>query len=525
MSKRITTTELQTQISQQDATIEYLQEQLSAAMLELAIEDGGWRRLTSQAIQEFSKSGIDRIAEISRLLKVKNPLIKRGVSVQADYVFGQGFSIQARHNEINKAIQGFIDHPKNALELFGHQACLDKDKELACDGNVFLVLFTRPLDGHVCVRSIPPYQIVDVISDPEDSKCVWYYERQWNQRGIDGREESKRAYYPHWQYSPASKTAEINSYPVYWDAPIYHIKVGSFSDWRWGISEVYAAIDWARAYKEFLEDWATLSRAYSRFAHKLTTPGGKTAVAAARNKLATTLSMTSGETNPPPGVGSTAVLGQGFDLSAIKIGGANVSSEDGRRLMLMVAAALNIPETFFGDASVGTLATARSLDRPTQLAMGNRQTFWATVYTDILSYVLLWQVKAPRGALRAFGRVLRDEDREYVEWRNDSATNEPINATIDVTFPPIVEIDLTERASAINTASTIIPDQRIIARLILSALGVDNIDELIDEMFADYEVPITGKAAQDAIAQQGQPNDTQKPAPNEAKQTGGTAND
>jgi hypothetical protein len=40
---------------------------------------------------------------------------------------------------------------------------------------------------------------------------------------------------------------------------------------------VYAALDWARAYKEFLEDWASIAKALSRFAWKSRTRQGNQA--------------------------------------------------------------------------------------------------------------------------------------------------------------------------------------------------------------------------------------------------------
>src|SRR5690606_26615419 len=110
--------------------------------------------------------------------------------------------------------------------------------------------------------------------------------------------------------------------------------------------------------------------------------------------------------NPPPLTGSTFVAGEGTSLQPVRTSGATVSAEDGRRLLLMVAASSGLPETFFGDASIGTLATAKSLDRPTELMMEDRQKLWRDVFINILEFVRLWAVKAPRGPLRSLGRVV-----------------------------------------------------------------------------------------------------------------------
>src|SRR5690606_19652667 len=116
---------------------------------------------------------------------------------------------------------------------------------------------------------------------------------------------------------------------------------------------------------------------------------------AAKTKLASSSSGDGTITNPAPVVGSTFISGAGVKLEAVKTSGATVSAEDGRRIMLMVAAAMNLPETFYGDASVGSLATAKSLDRPTELAIKDRQSLWIDVLNAIHDFVLFWQVKAP----------------------------------------------------------------------------------------------------------------------------------
>jgi hypothetical protein len=54
----------------------------------------------------------------------------------------------------------------------------------------------------------------------------------------------------------------------------------------------------------------------------------------------------------------------------------------------MVAAATGMPEFFFGDANVGNHATAKTLDRPTELKFLDRQTLWADIHQDILQYVI-----------------------------------------------------------------------------------------------------------------------------------------
>ena len=83
--------ELSEALHQEVAQSEFLQESL--AQLELQLDEIGWERLSMEADWEFTRDGLDRIIALSRLNALKNPLIKRGVTLKAQYVFGQGIEI------------------------------------------------------------------------------------------------------------------------------------------------------------------------------------------------------------------------------------------------------------------------------------------------------------------------------------------------------------------------------------------------------------------------------------------------
>jgi hypothetical protein len=485
--------------TQTEARIEFLQERLTE--LEVALENAGWQLLTTASDREFSREGLRTISRLARVMWLKNPLIKRGVQVHAHYVMGQAVQVHAQDAEVNEVLQRFWDDPQNQAELTSQQALEIKETELQLVANLFFVFFTKPDTGRVRVRTIPLDEIADILANPEDSKDIWFYKRTWTQVALDGKQETLTRYYPDWRYQPEAKP-QMDA-PIEWATPVYHVAVNKLSDMRLGVSEVYAAIDWARAYKEFLEDWATLTRAYSRFAHKLTMPGGKAAVQAAKAKLGTTLTYDQAyDTNPPPTVGSTFIAGQGVNLEPVKIGGANVSAEDGRRLLLMVSAALGLPESFFGDVSVGTLATAKSLDRPTELAFIARRSLWSDVLGAILNYVIVQAVKAKTLA----AKLETDEDGAILavtlppQVNEETGEEEERDATPLVEFPSILEHDVQAQIGAIVDAATLkgsqpagtIPDMKVLARMLLTALDVDDVDALIALLFppgAETDLP------------------------------------
>lgn len=470
-----------------------LQERISE--LELQLENTGWQRLYDvSSSTEFSLSGIKRIAQLARLFYLKNPIIQRGVDVQTDYTFGRGVPIKARDEDINLVVQTFIDDLKNQVELTSHIAMLQKDRELRLDGNLFLVFFVHEATGSVRVRSFPLDEIDEIVTNPEDSKEPWYYRRVWSQTTtniVTGEQttETHSVYYRDWQYAPLNDRKRIGDVEVA-NGVVFHVKTGGFSNWKYGVSDEYASLDWAKAYKTFLENWATLMQAYARFAQQIKVKGGARAVASVKAKLATTLNTSTNETNPPPSVASTAVSdADNIAYEVVRTAGATTKAEEGRRLLLMVAAGQGLPETFYGDVSVGTLATAESLDRPTELKFSNRQEFWQDIWKRILWFVIECSVKAPQGVLRTLATTTQNEYSEEIVVFPDE-----VNLRLDVEFPEIISMSIQNRISAIIQGATLdgktvtLFNARILTEWILQALGVDEPEQYIEELFPNGEI-------------------------------------
>ncbi len=469
------------------------------AELELSLEDKGWQVLGSGGALEFSRNALKTINYLARLYFLKNPLIRRAVLTQTQYVFGQGVNIQARHPLINEVIQEFMDDQKNKVELTEHQALMVKETELQCFGNLFFVFFVNASNGHVRVRTIPMDEITEIITNPEDAKDTWYYKREWTTQGINidtGQyvNTMQTTYYPDWRYKPKGNLpATIGSIQVMVDTPIYHVSVNRLSDMQFGVSEIYAALDWAKAYKEFLEDWATIIRAYSRFAWKLTRPGGAAGVASAKAKLGSTLA-TGEERNSPPATGSTFISTENVKMEPIRTAGATTSAEDGRFLRLMVSSATGIFDHYLtGDPSTGNLASVTAMEYPMLIMFRDRQSLWISVLREICNFVIVEAVRAGH----ILGTVERNEyDEEVMVLADDTdsedpeAQDKPIDSHIDIDFPDILEQDIKARIDAIVAAATLggMPtagtlETQLVTRLLLQALGIDDVDEVLEHMY------------------------------------------
>jgi hypothetical protein len=463
--------------------LEFTQESL--ADLELALEDRGWLALSVQAAQEFTREGRRRASGLCRILTIQNPLVKQGVAVRTAYIWGGGVELQATDPLVNEVVQEFLDD--NARTLSGSQAQEELEKSLATDGNVFMAAFTGPRTGRVQVRSFNPDEIDEIITNPEDRSEPWYYLRRWQQEVLEPgygvgvtrtRMETRRALHPALGYYPPQRPRNINGVEVRWDAPVLHHSVNRVDGWSFGIGDTYAAIAWARAYKEFLEDWAKLTKALSRYAWRITAPTKGRAQAAAAAAHTAAAAGYPNESN----AGSTAAMTAGTALESIPKSGATIDADSGRPLAGMIASALGIPVTMLlSDPGVtGARATAQTLDRPTELMATMRRSSWTAFLRELLDYVVAQSVKAPGGKLR--GSVSRDEwGREVVQLRGEDA-----DASVDIDWPPLDKINVKERVESIVEADSTakVPPLTIAAEL-LKALGVDNIDEVLEELQDD----------------------------------------
>lgn len=470
-------------------TIELLQE--GFADLALAAEDKGWQRLGMAAEREFDRPGLDQIATNCRVMAVASPLIKRGLAVRGGYVWGGGVSIDARDPEVQAIVAAFWDDESNQAAFTSSQAEEENERVLGTDGNFCLCLFVNRVTGRVQVRSTPFAEVRDIIRNPEDRDEPWFYLREYSTTVIEAgyrvastrtRSETRRVLHPALGYRPRTRPKAIDGVPVDWDAPMLHVPVNRLDGAKWGIPDAYASLPWARAYEDFLTDWARLMKSLSRFAWRLT--GDKAskasrAAAAVRNAL------------PTVGGGSDAgamtASGPGTHLEAIPKSGATLDSESGKPLAAMVAAGLGLPVTMLlaDPGTTGARAVAETLDAPTQNEMGMRRRLWANVITTVIGYVIDQSVRAPQGGLR--GTVVWDlyTDRERITLGVDDTGAERDRA-VTVTWPDWDSDDLAARVTAIVDAhSTGTLPPREVSRLLLLALEVEDVDDLVEDLFDD----------------------------------------
>jgi hypothetical protein len=506
--------------SRESASLQVVELRERLLELELALDNIGWKRELAYADLEFSRQGLNGLIKISRLYALKNPLVKRGVELSALYVFGRGFDVKSDDDAANDIIDDFFD--LNAREL-GHVGAAEKERTKSTDGNLFFICFPQPT-GQVVVRTVDAIEMMDVVTDPGDVAVPWYYKREWVARIFDPNSplpvtsKQMTAWYPALNFDPVDKPDTIQGFKIMWDSPVYHVKVGGQPKWLFGCPRTYAAIDYARAYKEFLDNWLSRLKAISKIGYDVETKGGQQAITNIVNAWQT--SVSGGDTperdfvdrNPSPGVGSMYAHGPAQKVSIPSTANSQPNPEEGRRVGMMVACADGNPETFYGDVSKGGHATAKTMDRPTELLYLNRQEEWRETIQTLVAYALQHAAGSPGGKLReawtAKGRApahLRvktvkrrmDDHGKWVEVWESGPTSKNGDVTVSVKFPSLLEHDIEPMLTAIATASTLggnqlagVIDPKTLALLLLSEIpGVEDPQGIVDAMWDpnDYD--------------------------------------
>lgn len=492
--------------------------------LSLALDTVEWRREVNYAWLEFSRWGIQQIILISRLYWIKNPLIQRGINVAANYVFGRGVEVGSPDETANQVLKDFFEANKTVL---GQIALTDLERRKYYDGNLFFCFFPdKTATGSVQVRTIDATEIQDIVTNPDDTDKPWFYRRTWTERVFDsesGRTSTgtRELWYPALGYEPDARPATINSIPIQWENPVLHRKCGAVSKWLFGCPLCYAAIDWARASRDFLVACATVKQSLAQISMKLTTKGGQQAIEGAKQQLQTAVGPPSNiwDTNPSAVNASVFASGPGTTLEAFNTKGAGGDPGEVREFRNMVACVFGVPPTFLADMETSNLATATSLDRPTELNFLEKQEAWREDLLTIARYVLSISAGASGGRIReAHSRVERwlivEAPRRAVKTASGNtrwimeASKKQTTGRIEVTanFPAIVEGDVPEMVKATVAAhgTGTLDDKAVALQLYDQLPGVDNGVEIAEEQYpgtvADRQKAKTDAAAALAAA-------------------------
>jgi len=419
-----------------------IREATASVEADLALEDAGWINLSGTTGDVITSQERVTNLKLSRLYSAKDPMGKQAIRLWTDYTFGSGMTrnVPEENQETEKALDLFWDAKVNQAILSARGQRKSSDK-LLIDGEVFFAIFLGA-QGLATIRWIDPLEITEIITDSDDKENVKFYRRQWT----DTQGKSHTDIYRSISNIKNESTTDALGANVQKtdDALIYHLTYNTIT--QRGNPLLLPALIWMKYHAKFLSSRIAIMLALAKFAWRSKVKGGQTATDAIRAKTH----------EQEVAAGSHLVENWGVDTTPIKTEtGASAAYQDGRMIKLMIAAAVGIPEQYFGDISIGNLATAKTVELPMMKMFQSYQKVWADTYQDIDEVIL------------AHNQIPLDK------WY------------IDRDFPPIAPADVIQSATALTQIITAMPEfasSPDVQQMALMLLGINNPDEVLDAM-------------------------------------------
>lgn len=435
-------------------SIPELNEAYTQADIELALDDRGWLVGGKKMAGELDP--LSRTVQInkSRYYWLRDPLFRQAVRLWTDYGLGaDALTYKAQDNSVQKQINKFMRDRRNR-KLLSAQGQQRLSRRLLTDGEIFFAMFE---DG--TVRTFDPLQVTDILCKSDDDETVLAYRRKMNNDQI--------AYYRDWTVADDDQTPvvdpitkkEVTTFEK--GVVVYHLAFEAFEKRGTGLGS--ASVNWSREHRRFMEARTAITQSLATFASKLTVKGGQQQLnkikAGLESTFATSGTQGGTERNPQQAPGSTWLQNDGVNLEPTsRSTGAGDARSDADQLKLMVSAGTGIMLHYFGDPSTGNLATATAMELPMLKMFESYQKLWKDAFRDLFSIVL-------------------DEDPE----------EEPSEIAVDL--PPILADDLAKLGTFLTSATTMFPELKVpqVLQMLLTSLGVNNIDEVMEDIQAKRE--------------------------------------
>ena len=465
-----------------DQLLAQLKEQ-DAALLTDLVHQLYWEQLGTPGYARDLTAERTRAIDESRRLWKYNPLAQWMINLWTNYGFGENIVVIPDDDDAVETWEEFWKADRNQAVLAQDRIADKLSNWLLVDGDRFLAFYASTLDGETTVRRINTKEIMEIITDPDDSNVPLFYKRQWT----DAKNEQSTWYYPDWEafFRGDLDRAELPSRAIRADQQntgttvcILHIAHnGKDEDSLYGWPLLAAGSPWIRSQKRHLENRLAVSAAKAMYVRRATVKGGSRAVDSVIANIRSALSSTQAyETNPPAVAGSTLVENQAVTTTDLPMTtGASDAKTDGEMFAWIALLSGGVFPHYAGmDAH---LFTRQGMEKPLYMQWSRYKVFWSAQFRKMMRIVL--QMK------EEYGNV------SYSSYEAEISTDR------------LVEVDLGTMSESLgrvfNTmfnpqvAAGAIPDEvaknilQVSWRAVLQALGVDAETVIGDDMWEEPE--------------------------------------
>lgn len=435
-----------------------------------------------------------RAVDESRRLWRYSPLAQWSVQTWTNFGLGESVQIVCADPDADEVWQECWTADRNS-NIFADDCLLDLSNNVVVDGNLFLAAFASTQDGQVTWSEIPPEEIAEIVTHPDNANQPLFYKRVFTVGT-----ESRVWYYPDWQafFSDnvedllnkaklpanairADKIAQTDSRTTtVCLLHIAHNRKQRGSPLGWPLLGI--AAPYLRSHKQFMDSRLTVAAAKAMYVRRKKITGGSRALASVKAKLNSTLTATNAlETNPPAIAGSTELDNSMIETSDLPMTtGAADADTDWKMFSHQTLIGMGLFPTTAG-MDTSRWATALAMDKTQAMQWARYQTFWKA----------------------QFGKMVRVTLNYAEKYGARSFDNKTVQVTVDtmsiVDFPGVAESIAQMMNSGLTplvTANVLTIDAgkqiaQSLWRVALKALGVDDEDVTSDATFgiAPNEIP------------------------------------
>jgi len=470
-------------------------------------QDSNFRRL-SQGPKDLPAMEQDKMLSLAYYLWRGNPLARRFIEIDKDFVLGDGFTVTSDQEDIAKVLEDFWTDPINRWPLTIEQ----RIRDLAIDGEVCWPVFTNEITGKVRLGYLDPRSIARVEADPDNATMPLLVTTK------SGADLAERKYRCVLQGKPEELLAQRGL--ALWgqgtDGECFYYRINSVSNATRGSSDLEPNIDHLDQFDRLHFDTADRVGFLNAFLWHVQIKGAtEPALAKWRSEHAA-----------PPKAGSVRVSSEEETWTAVnpdlKTGDVH---ELVRMVRLLLGAGAGIPDHWISEGQA-TRASAKEMNDPPFKRLKTRQAFWKSIITDVCAYALE-KAREPKpgvqgplaGVVDAEGNVTIPPPVEEAE-----AVVLPLRKAFTVQESPITTRDFATAATTLqtttNATSQAVADKIMTkqeARLLLvqaaTEMGVDLPPELPEIAEDPGPSPEMRKLVQDAMDQNRQPAPDEEEVP------------
>lgn len=393
-----------------------------------------------------------RLAQRSRIAFRVDPLAGGEAKLLANFALGKGVTPPtARDTAVQEVIDEAWTDPNNQDKLTGFFAQRKLSNELITTANLFFTLYEA--NGRIRVSRRSQDRVIDIIPDPEDEgRPLWYLIEQvpfhwdFDQDMADVTRVAgppKKLYWPHWRNVEDARM-EREQFPVEgeadWKEPppektaagvVYHVAINQLGD------ELFGTPPWARTLR-FYSAMNVLTESHVAMAQGAASIIAKRTMVGTPNQMVKSAGSLLAQTGEIGTRGAELSGGKRFapdgadpippaswwgetdtdKLEPIKMdSGAGQMIQSSQIVRAPISAASQFGQHYLGDPSNTNLATASTLELPTDMNVSE----WQEVFEQIFRWFTDRAIEAAVKAGRLGGRVKTDGMRALGELRLQEA--------------------------------------------------------------------------------------------------------